>query len=84
MGPHGGAAVSANIGSLNTGYTATTASGLAYMPPPKHCWLAYHADWSGFAVFLDEKAALRHAVDHSMSDVVALEWGQDPHEAVNQ
>lgn len=30
-------------------------------------WIAYHFDWSGFALFATEVEALRHAVDRSMS-----------------
>lgn len=29
-------------------------------------WIAYYGDWSGFAVFDDELACLRHAVAHHM------------------
>jgi len=29
-------------------------------------WIAYHMDWSGFAIFETEIEALRYAVEHSM------------------
>ena len=29
-------------------------------------WMAYHTDWSGFALFATEIEALRYAVAHSM------------------
>lgn len=30
-------------------------------------WVAYHYDWSGFAIFEHELDALRHAVSNSMT-----------------
>lgn len=32
-------------------------------------WVAYHSDWSGFAIFATESEALRFALKHSMSHV---------------
>jgi hypothetical protein len=39
-------------------------------------WCAYYSDWSGMAVFDDELAALRYAVERSMS-VKHVLFGQD-------
>ena len=46
-------------------------------------YLAYYPDWSGWRIFKSEIAALRHAVDRSMS-VTFLEYGEDPLEAVKK
>lgn len=40
------------------------------------CWVAYHSDWSGLALFNDELEALRHAVANSMT-VGWATWGQE-------
>lgn len=44
--------------------------------PSAGCWVAYHPDWSGFALFDDEVDALRHAVSNSMS-IGRATWGQE-------
>jgi hypothetical protein len=38
----------------------------ANLPSASRVWIAYHVDWSGFAVFETEIEALRHAVDNMM------------------
>lgn len=38
-------------------------------------WIAYHPDWSGFAVFPIELEALRYAQSRSMT-VKFVEWGE--------
>lgn len=38
-------------------------------------WLARFADWSDLAVFLDEVAALRFALDHGMPHVEQIPVG---------
>lgn len=38
-------------------------------------WIAYHGDWSGFAIFDDELPCLRYAVDHHMA-VAECPFGQ--------
>lgn len=43
---------------------------------PKGVWVAYHSDWSGFAIFDDEMEALRHAVSNTMS-VGLAKFGED-------
>lgn len=40
------------------------------------CWVAYHSDWSGLALFNDELEALRHAVGNAMTVGWAV-WGQE-------
>lgn len=41
----------------------------------KGVWIAYHSDWSGFAVFATEVEALRYAVAHTMS-CAFFAWGE--------
>lgn len=40
------------------------------------CWVAYHSDWSGLALFADELEALRHAVANNQS-VGWASWGEE-------
>lgn len=40
------------------------------------CWLAYHGDFSGLAVFSEEVDALRYAVENSMKVSYVL-WGEE-------
>ena len=42
--------------------------------PGSGCWLAQHADWSGFAIFREEIDALRYSNDNYMT-VRFVEWG---------
>lgn len=42
----------------------------------KGVWVAYHSDWSGFAIFDNEMEALRHAVANTMS-VGLAKFGED-------
>lgn len=46
--------------------------------PPRDSgvWVAYHSDWSGFAIFDNEMEALRHAVANTMS-VGLAKFGED-------
>lgn len=45
--------------------------------PANTVWLAYHLDWSNFALFGTEIEALRYAVDNSMRvQAVTLPWSQ--------
>lgn len=46
-------------------------------------WLAYYPDQSGWRIFKSEIAALRFAVDTSMS-ITFLHYGEDPHDAVRK
>jgi hypothetical protein len=39
------------------------------------CWIAYHSDWSGFALFGKEVDALRYAVSNNMN-VGRVGWGE--------
>lgn len=39
------------------------------------CWIAFHSDWTCFAIFDTELDALRFAVEHSMN-VEFREWGE--------
>jgi hypothetical protein len=50
---------------------------------PTGAWLAYYADWSAMAVFDDELACLRYAVEKGMQ-VKVVPFGVDLHEAVNR
>lgn len=40
-------------------------------------WVAYHSDWSGAQVFLEEIDALRWALDNACTSVKFWEFGQD-------
>lgn len=63
----------------DTAHPGDFPSEITAVPPAARaegCWVAYHSDWSGFALFDDEVAALRHAVSNSMS-IGRAEWGQE-------
>lgn len=44
-------------------------------------WIAYYADWSGFAIFDTEVECLRYAVEHHM-EVAKVGYGVSVREAV--
>lgn len=46
-------------------------------------WVAFYSDWSDVAVFADETAALREAVDRQMS-VVFVPWGSSVRDVANK
>lgn len=43
--------------------------------PDEGVWVAWYADFSGYALFDDELTALRHALDHSMYQVSFVPFG---------
>lgn len=42
------------------------------------CWVARYDDWSAVAVFGSELEALRYAMQHSMNQVIYVQWGEIP------
>lgn len=59
------------------------------MPDPGHekqgarIWVAFHHDYSEFAIFTDELACLRYAIEHSM-EAAGIEIGRGVREQENE